>query len=126
MSANTETRSSSLDWFKWILVIILLAAAVGGNHYYAEQYSVLVRAVGVVVLVGIAAFLAAFTGKGQKFLSFAKESRTEVRKVVWPTRQESTQTTLIVVVATVIMSLILWGLDAVLVRIVGFITGLEF
>jgi preprotein translocase subunit SecE len=58
-------------------------------------------------------------------VSFAKESRTEVRKVVWPSRQEATQTTLIVVVATVIVALILWGLDGILVRVVGFLTGLE-
>ena len=58
-------------------------------------------------------------------MSFAKESRTEVRKVVWPSRQEATQTTLIVVVATVIVALILWGLDGILVRVVGFLTGLE-
>jgi len=57
-------------------------------------------------------------------LSFAKESRTEVRKVVWPTRQEANQTTLIVLAATLVMALILWGLDGIIVRVVGFITGI--
>ena len=76
--------------------------------------------------LAVAAGVAAVTGKGRQFLTFAKESRTEVRKVVWPTRQEATQTTLIIAVATAIIALLLWGMDAILVRIVGFLTGLEF
>ena len=126
MSANTETQSSSLDGLKWIVAIALLAAAVLGNYYYGEQVSVLYRAIGVVVLVIIAGVIAGMTGKGRRFRSFAKESRAETRRVVWPSRQEATQTTIIVVVATSIVSLILWGMDAILVRVVGFFTGLEF
>lgn len=126
MSAQTETQTSSLDGLKWLIVVALLAAAVVGNYYYGEQVSILYRAIGVVVLVAVAAGVAAVTGKGRQFLTFAKESRTEVRKVVWPTRQEATQTTLIIAVATAIIALLLWGMDAILVRIVGFLTGLEF
>ena len=65
------------------------------------------------------------TVKGRNAVDFAKESRTEVRKVVWPTRQEAVQTTGIVLVATLIMSLLLWGLDSVLFWVVGLITGLK-
>ena len=85
----------------------------------------LVRAVGVVVAVAVALGLLATTEKGRTFIAFAKESRIEVRKVVWPTRQETTHTTFIVMLATVVMALILWGLDGILFRIVGFLTGLE-
>ncbi|RUO50280.1 MULTISPECIES: preprotein translocase subunit SecE [Pseudidiomarina] len=126
MSATSETQSSSFDSIKWIIAIALLAAAVLGNYYYGETVSVLYRAIAVVVLVAVAGIVAGMTGKGRRFRSFAKESRTEVRRVVWPTRQEATQTTIIVVVATAIVSLILWGMDAILVRVVGFFTGLEF
>jgi preprotein translocase subunit SecE len=91
---------------------------------YADL-SVLVRAVGVVVAVAAALGLLATTEKGRTFIAFAKESRIEVRKVVWPTRQETTHTTFIVMLATVVMALILWGLDGILFRIVGFLTGLE-
>lgn len=125
MSASNDTQSSSLNVVKWIITIALLVVAIGGNHYYTEQVSVLYRAIGVVILVGLAGFFAATTIKGKQFLSFAKESRTEVRKVVWPSRQEATQTTLIVVVATIVVALVLWGLDGILVRLVGFLTGLE-
>lgn len=77
-----------------------------------------------IVLVLVAGVVAAQTAKGKAFIAFAKDARTEVRKVVWPTRQETMQTTLIVIVVTVIMGLLLWGLDAILLRLVSFLTGL--
>ncbi|MGQ4276725.1 preprotein translocase subunit SecE [Pseudidiomarina sp. E22-M8] len=126
MSATSETQSSSFDSIKWIVAIALLAAAVLGNYYYGETVSVLYRAIAVVLLVAVAGIVAGMTGKGRRFRSFAKESRTEVRRVVWPSRQEATQTTIIVVIATAVVALILWGMDAILVRVVGFFTGLEF
>ena len=124
MSTNVETPSSGMYAVKWLVAIALLAGAVVGNYMYADQ-SVLLRAIGVVVAVAAGLGIAAVTEKGRTFLAFAKEARIEVRKVVWPTRQETTHTTLIVMVATVIMALILWGLDGILFRAVGFLTGLE-
>lgn len=123
MSEKTENPSNSLDMLKWLLVIALLGGVVAAN-FLLEEYSVLYRAIGAVVIVAIAGFVAASTVKGSTFLAFAKDARTEVRKVVWPTRQEATQTTLIVLAATVVMSLLLWGLDGIIVRLVSFITGL--
>ena len=109
--------------FKWVVVFALLAGLVTANTVFGE-ISVLYRAVTAVVVVVVAGFIAASTVKGSTFLSFAKESRTEVRKVVWPTRQEANQTTIIVLAATLVMALILWGLDGIIVRVVGYITGI--
>lgn len=125
MNASTEEQpSSSFDGLKWVVVVALLAAAIGGNFYYGQE-SVLFRAIGVVVAVGIAGLVAMQTLKGRTAVAFAKESRTEVRKVVWPTRQEAIQTTGIVLVVTLLMSLLLWGLDSVLFWVVGLITGMK-
>ena len=124
MSENAANNSGSLDTVKWLLAVVLLTAAVGGNYYFGEA-SVLFRAIGVVVAVIVALLVASKTEKGAQFLNFASESRTEVRKVVWPTRQEATQTTMIVMVATFVMALILWGLDGVAVRVVSFVTGVS-
>jgi len=125
MNANIEEQpSSSLDGLKWLIVVLLLAAAIGGNYYYGQE-SVLLRAVGVVVAVGIAGLVAMQTLKGRTAIAFAQESRTEVRKVVWPTRQEAMQTTGIVLVMTLVMSVLLWGLDSVLFWLVGLITGMK-
>jgi preprotein translocase subunit SecE len=125
MSASAEEQvGGSLDTLKWGLIILILAAAIFGNYYYQDQ-SVLYRAIGVVGAVIVAGLIAMQTVKGKAAVLFAKESRTEVRKVVWPTRQETIQTTGIVLVATLIMSLLLWGLDSLLFEVVGFITGLQ-
>jgi preprotein translocase subunit SecE len=113
MNASTESEGSNLDGLKWLLVVVLLVAAVGGNIYYADQ-SLLYRVLGIVVLASIAAFIGIQTTQGSAFWKLAKEARTEIRKVVWPSRQESTQTTLIVLAFVLLMSLILWGLDALL------------
>ncbi|MBA6225753.1 MULTISPECIES: preprotein translocase subunit SecE [unclassified Colwellia] len=125
MNASTEAEpSGSFDFLKWSVIVLLLAGAVFGNYIFAEQ-SVLVRAIAVVAAIVIAGLIAMQTVKGRTAVAFAKESRTEVRKVVWPTRQEAVQTTGIVLVATLIMSLLLWGLDSVLFWVVGLITGLK-
>ncbi|MDO6447577.1 preprotein translocase subunit SecE [Colwellia sp. 1_MG-2023] len=125
MNASTEEQpSSSLDTLKWGVAILLLAGAVVGNYVYGDQ-SVLIRAVSVVAAVVVAGIVAGQTEKGRNAINFAKEARTETRKVVWPTRQEAVQTTGIVLVATLIMSLVMWGLDSILFELVGFVTGLK-
>ncbi len=124
MSEKTENQSNPLDMLKWVVVFALLAGVVTANSMLSNDVSVLYRAIAAVVAVVIAGFIAATTEKGAAFLSFAKESRIEVRKVIWPTRQEANQTTLIVLAATLVMALILWGLDGIIVRVVGFITGI--
>jgi len=123
MSTNTESTSNPMDIVKWVLALAIIAAAIAGNTIYADA-SVLYRAIAVVVAVAIGLGIAATTTKGQEAIAFARDSRTEVRKVVWPTRQETTQTTLIVLAATVVVGLLLWGLDGIIVRVVSFITGL--
>ncbi|MCW8330753.1 preprotein translocase subunit SecE [Photobacterium sp. SDRW27] len=124
MKANAENQSSSssMDGLKWVAVFALLAAAVVGNYLYSDV-SVVLRAAAVVVLVAVAGGIAALTAKGKTAITFARESRMEVRKVVWPTRQEATQTTFIVLAVTVIMALALWGIDGIMVRLVRLVTG---
>jgi preprotein translocase subunit SecE len=123
MSEKVENASNPLDIVKWLLAIGLLVAVVAANYVYGE-ISILYRALVAVAVVVIAGFIAASTTKGSQFLTFAKDSRTEVRKVVWPNRQEATQTTLIILAAVVVVGLLLWGLDGVIVKVVGWITGI--
>ncbi|CDG19332.1 MULTISPECIES: preprotein translocase subunit SecE [Xenorhabdus] len=127
MSANSNAQESgrSLDIAKWLLVAVLLVVAIVGNYYYRE-YNLPLRAIAVVAIAALAGAVALWTVKGKAALAFAREARIEMRKVIWPTRQEALHTTLIVAVVTAVMSLILWGLDGILVRLVSFITGLRF
>ncbi|WP_127019488.1 preprotein translocase subunit SecE [Rheinheimera mangrovi] len=123
MNATSETPKGGLDLVKWLGVLVLLTLMVAANYIY--EFSAVEKAASIVVLVGLAAFIAAKTSKGAAFIEFAKEARTEVRKVVWPTRQETMQTTIIVMVATLIVALALWGLDSILLSLVSFTTGLR-
>jgi preprotein translocase subunit SecE len=108
---NVETTASRFDTVKWIVVIVLVAVAVVGNSYFGNE-SLLYRVLGIVALSIVAALVALQTEKGKAFWTLVKGSRTEIRKVVWPTRQETVQTTMIVVVFVFLVALLLWGLDS--------------
>jgi preprotein translocase subunit SecE len=123
MSENTVNNSNPLDVVKWLVTLALLVGIVAADYIY-DDVSVLIRALAAVVAVGVAGFIASTTEKGSAFITFAKDARIEVRKVVWPTRQETTQTTIIVLIATAFMALVLYLLDMVIVELVSFITGL--
>nr|WP_086938894.1 preprotein translocase subunit SecE [Thaumasiovibrio occultus] len=124
MKVDTETpnEAGKSDALKWIGVFALLAAIVAGNHLYSDM-NVVWRALAGVVLFGSALGVAALTAKGKQFITFARESRMEVRKVVWPTRQEATRMTLTVLAVTVVTALVLWVIDGALVHLIGLFTG---
>lgn len=119
-------KSKGLNSFLWLLAIIIVAVAALGNIYLVEQFSTPIRVVGIVVLLLAAFGIAAITNQGKKARSFFSDSRTELRKIVWPTRPETMQTTLIVMGVTVVVSLILWGLDSIIVSLITFLTDLRF
>lgn len=121
-TVNSENSKSSLDGLKWAITVLLLAAVIVGNYLYGEETHVVLRVAVLLVLAALAVLSAAFTEKGKTFLGFAKDARLEVRKVVWPTRQETVQTTLIILAVSTIVGLVLWGLDGIFVRVVSFIT----
>lgn len=113
MSSQSSSSNSSLDWFKWLIVALILGAGIFGNYYYAEQ-SLLYRVLALLGLAVVALLVALTTGKGREYNQLRKEAWIEVRKVVWPTRQETTQTTLIVVAVVILVALILWAIDSLL------------
>ncbi len=122
MNANTETQGGGLDGLKWLVVVLLVAGGIAANVYYADQ-SIFYRVAGLLVIAVVAAYVAVQTTQGAAFWKLAREARTEVRKVVWPTRQETAQTTLIVVAFVLLMALILWGLDSLLGYLVSLVIG---
>ena len=121
MNAKVETQASKLDGLKWLIVVALVAVGVVGNSMFAND-SLLYRVLALVALAIVAGLIALQTAKGKAFFQLFKEAKNEIRKVVWPTRQETLQTTGIVVVAVLIIGLLLWGLDSLLGWIIsGFI-----
>lgn len=123
---DEQAKSKGVNTFLWLIIALIIAIAALGNIYFTDQISTPIRIVAIIVLLLVALGLAAITNQGKKSLTFFKESKVELRKIVWPTRQEATQTTLIVVGVTVVVSLILWGLDSIIMTLVTFITDLRF
>lgn len=113
MNSKSEAEGGRLDSVKWLLVVLLVAAGVVGNVYFGGQ-SLLYRVIALLVLAALAAFVALQTAQGSAFWQLAKEARIEIRKVVWPTRQEAMQTTLMVFAFVLLTALILWGLDSLI------------
>jgi preprotein translocase subunit SecE len=123
MVAKAETEvSNKLDTFKLVIAVAILLAGIGGFYYYADA-SLLYRVLGLVAMAIVAAGIALTTGTGHAIVSFGREARAEVRKVVWPTRQETVQTTLMVVVAVIILGIFLWLIDMMLLNAVQMLTG---
>ena len=122
MSASTESSQSAVDWFKWIIVTLIVAGGVFGNWYYQDQ-SLLYRVLALLALAAVAAFVSFQTNQGKALWTLIKESRIEIRRVVWPNRQETTQTTFIVVMLVLVFSMVLWGLDSLLSWIVSKVIG---
>ena len=114
MKASAENQKSvaTFEWLKWLGVIILVVIAVVGNYIYKDT-NLLYRVLAVVAILAGALLLASITNKGKNAINFAKEARMEIRKVVWPTRKETVQTSLIVIAATVFMTLVVWGVDSI-------------
>ena len=111
MVAKTEeVVSNKLDSFKLLLAIAILVLGVVGFYYY-EAESQLYRVLGVVFAAIVAIAISSTTTLGQNLIGFGREARMEVRKVVWPTRQETLQTTFMVIVAVIVIGIFLWLLD---------------
>ena len=121
MNAKVETPSR-LDHLKWLIVVAIIAIGVVGNSYYAGE-SLLYRVLALVALAAVAAGIALTTQKGAAFREMLKEARVELRKVVWPTRVETGQTTAIVVVVVLIVALILWALDSLFAWVIASLIG---
>jgi len=111
MSSKIEAVDGRFDSVKWVFVVLLVAVGVTGNLYFSAE-SLLYRVIALLVLAGVAGFMALQTVKGKKFSALLKDAKSEIRKVVWPTRQELTQTTMIVIVFVLVVALMLWGLDS--------------
>jgi preprotein translocase subunit SecE len=118
MTTKVEESGFRFDGLKWLAVAVLIALAVAGNWYFSDK-PLIVRVLGVVALSGAALAVAYFTERGNAFWSLVKAARNELRKVVWPTKPEANQTTLLVLAVVAVAALILALIDSIL----GWITA---
>ena len=122
MNTGVETGAVKLDILKLMIALLILAAAIAGFYVYANE-SQLLRVVGLLAASGISIAIALQTEKGRNLWAFIQDAQVEVRKVVWPTRQETLQTTAIVIIAVIVFAIILgildWGLGAAIESLIG-------
>ena len=110
MVTKTEQSSSAIDTFKLMTAVLVLIAGVVGFYYFEEE-SQLLRVLGMLAVAVVAFFIAATSEPGRRGLVFVKDARVEVRKVVWPTRQETLQTTIAVLFMVILVAIMLWLFD---------------
>ena len=122
MSTKVEVEASGMDTAKLVVAVLLVIAGIYG-FYYFDAHSTLLRVIGLLAIVGVAVGGIYQTAPGRRLWQFSLDSRMEVRKVVWPSRQETVQTTLIVFAMVLVMGLILWLFDMLLMTIVRALTG---
>ena len=113
MVTNTKAQGSMLDTVKLLLALLVLLVGIAGFYYFSES-SLLYRVLGLLAMVGVAIGVSVTTVKGRSLIGFLGSSRTEVRKMVWPTRAETMQTTLMVFILVVILAIFLWFVDMLL------------
>ena len=113
-----------MDKIKLGFALLLLIAGIAGFYYLRESAMVL-RVISVLSGVVLAAVVVWFTSQGKQFFAFARESSDETRKVVWPSRKETLQTTGIVFAFVLVMAVFLWMVDAGLLLAVRYLMGQE-
>ena len=114
MAVNVSVAKQGFaDRLKLTLTVAVLAGGVAGFYVLADQPQV-VRVLLVLASVGLALLIGFNSAPGGRLWGFLKDSRTEVRRVIWPTRRETLQTTGIVFVAAVVVGIMLWLFDWVI------------
>jgi preprotein translocase subunit SecE len=122
MDTKVEDQPTFIDTVKLFLAVLILVAALVAYYYFADA-SVLLRALGLVAAVAVAGWVALQSVQGQSIWRFIQSSRVELRKVIWPTREETIQTTIAVLVFALIMGVFFWLLDLLLLFLTSKLTG---
>ncbi|MDF1678150.1 MAG: preprotein translocase subunit SecE [Legionellaceae bacterium] len=122
MKNKAEPKTKMRDTFLWFGVALATVAVIGLTRVFHFEGPIQVLVWLVWLVLSLA--LAVFTKKGQFVFSFVKEAKIELKKVVWPTRQETVQTTSIVMLMVGATGFVLWGVDSVMMWVIGKITHL--
>ena len=108
---NKNTFSQILNSFKWLVGIVLILISALANSYFGQE-PLFYRLIGIILLVIMALLIISSTEQGASAFKIIIDSRTEIRRVVWPTRSETTSTSFVVIGVVTIAGLLLWGLDS--------------
>lgn len=119
---QTVQKRTPIDIVIWIITIVLIGLGVWANEHFS-YIDISLRLIGWLVLVLLASVVALQSHQGKAIWKFMQDARTELRRVVWPTRKETVQTTMLVVGMVILLGLVIWGIDTILLHLMGWLTG---
>jgi preprotein translocase subunit SecE len=122
MTEQVQQGATALDAAKLAAGVAILAAGIAGFYLLSEQ-PIWLRWIIVLAALTAGALVSLQSYQGKNFWSFVQSSRIELRKVVWPNRQETMQVTIVVFVMIIILGLFFWGLDTLLGALTRWLTG---
>ena len=106
-----QTPPFRFDRLKWCVVFLILFISIAANYYYSDTSLAIRVSIGIVISCVILLILY-YTQKGQRAWGFIKAARAELRKVVWPSRKETFQTTFLVIGIVILTAVVLWAVDS--------------
>ncbi|WP_295628375.1 preprotein translocase subunit SecE [uncultured Nitrosomonas sp.] len=106
-----------MNKLKLVLAVVFIFAGIAG-FFYLNESAMVIRVLSILTGILSAVIIAKYTTQGQDFYAFCKESSEETKKVVWPSRKESLQTSGVVFAFVVVMAIFLWLIDAALMSLV--------
>lgn len=122
-TSKEKNTASTLDRVLWVLVFGIVVFGIWANGFYRDDIAIVFRALGLIALALIAGYILFQTERGRNLWILIRDARSEIRRVIWPTRPETLQTTMIVLIMILIFALILWALDSGLSFLTSLILG---
>jgi len=114
---------NAADVAKYVLAVAIVAASIWAYTSALTSWAAPLRGLLVAAALVVAGFVVSFTAKGRQSREFFSESMFELRKVVWPTRQEAMRTTGVILVVVAVVSLILAAFDWVIAKVIQLLLG---
>jgi preprotein translocase subunit SecE len=122
MTDQVQENATALDALKLAAGVVILAAGIAG-FYLLVDLPIWLRWIIVLAALVVGALVSLQSYQGKEFWSFVQSSRIELRKVVWPNRQETMQVTLVVFVMIIVLGFFFWGVDTLLALLTKWLTG---
>ncbi len=124
MSKKQVAEQGSKDSLKWGGIVLLWVASFFA-YYFFSAVPVPLKIIGWIVVLLISALILMTTVRGKCIAGYIKNAYVELQKVVWPTRKEAGQITIIVMVVVFLAGILLWGVDSTLIWCIGKLTQLK-
>ncbi|QFQ32789.1 preprotein translocase subunit SecE [Buchnera aphidicola (Aphis fabae)] len=119
-----QKKFKNIEKIKWIFICINFILCILIDYYFSK-INFFIRISLIFFLISCTIGILISTEKGKSILLYVNASKSEMKKIIWPKYKETLYTTLIIIFVTIFMSLLLWGLDNIIFRLIAFIINLR-